>query len=200
MVQHHFIGYTVATKAQTGSLNVQRKKVSNSLDIGLGRAGRFSSALHDAPEIQSNIKVYWIGGPNKKWSANSYAYIAANFPNLWIIESNGSYNGFFSDNGVSDSLKNGNYYDRYIRGAGYLGKDYKKYYKGVIKMGDTPSLLYMMDGDPNDPVKESWGGSFEKFDQSSRVHFDRNTTLADTVNCVFGSRVSFQRTDDQYSF
>jgi hypothetical protein len=48
-------------------------------------------------------------------------------------------------------------------------------------MGDTPSLLYMMDGDPNNPMRESWGGSFEKFNHSSRIIFNRNTTLADTV-------------------
>ena len=30
-------------------------------------------------------------------------------------------------------------------------------------MGDTPSLLYMMDGNPDDPEKENcWGGSFRR--------------------------------------
>ena len=48
-------------------------------------------------------------------------------------------------------------------------------------MGDTPSLLYMMDGDPNNPMRESWGGSFEKFNHSSRVVFDRSTNITDTV-------------------
>jgi hypothetical protein len=108
-------------------------------------------------------------------------YIAANFPDLWFIEANGSYNGFFSNNGVPDSLHTNNYYDRYIRGAGYLGKDFKNYYKGVVKMGDTPALLYMMDGNPADPFKESWGGSFEKFNHSPHIVFDRNTTITDTV-------------------
>lgn len=48
-------------------------------------------------------------------------------------------------------------------------------------MGDTPSLLYLMDGDLNNPLLESWGGSFEKISRSARVVFDRTTTLADTV-------------------
>ena len=39
----------------------------------------------------------------------------------------------------------------------------------------------MMDGDPNNPQKESWGGSFEKFTHSPRVIFNRSTTLKDTV-------------------
>jgi hypothetical protein len=62
--------------------------------------------LHDAPEIQSKVRVYWIGGPNKKWSADSYAYIAANFPKLWIIENNASYYGLFSNVNILDSVNN----------------------------------------------------------------------------------------------
>jgi hypothetical protein len=140
-----------------------------------------AQALHDAPGIRKNIKVYWIGGPNKKWSVNSYAYIVENFPDLWFIEVNSSYYGFFSNNGMPDSVKTTNYYSQYINGAGFMGKDFINYYKGDVKMGDTPSLLYMMDGDPNYAGKESWGGSFESFNHSSRIIFDRNTSLADTV-------------------
>lgn len=177
-----FNGYTTATEGSNWIIKCAKKKSKQPFWILVwGGLEDLAQALHDAPEIQTKIKVYWIGGPNKKWSANSYAYITANFPNLWFIESNGSYNGFFSDSGAPDSLKNKNYYDRYIKGAGYLGKDYKDYYNGIIKMGDTPSLLYMMDGDPNDPFKESRGGSFEKFNHSPRIIFNRNTTMADTV-------------------
>lgn len=39
----------------------------------------------------------------------------------------------------------------------------------------------MMDGNPNDPLKESWGGSFEKMSYSPRVIFDRLVTTQDTV-------------------
>ncbi len=106
------------------------------------------------------------------------------------MEVNSSYYGFFSNRGMPDSVKTTNYYDRYIDGAGYMGKDFKKYYSGNVKMGDTPSLLYMMDGDPNNPLKESWGGSFEKFDHSPRIIFNRNTTLADTVTVC--SMLEFQ--------
>jgi len=140
-----------------------------------------AQALHDAPDIGHKIKVYWIGGPNKKWSANSYAYIAKNFPDLWFIEVNSSYYGFFSNNGMPDSVKTTNYYNQYIGSAGYMGKDFINYYGGNVKMGDTPSLLYMMDGDPHNPLKERWGGRFEKFNHSPRIIFNRNTTLADTV-------------------
>ena len=139
-----------------------------------------AQALHDAPDIKDNIRVYWIGGPNKKWGVNSYAYIAENFPDLWFIENNAAYRGFISDNNVHDKYNTG-YYDAAIKGAGQLGKDFKNYYKGIVKMGDTPSLLYMMDGDPSDPTGESWGGSFERCTHSPRVVFDRTATARDTV-------------------
>ncbi|GAB3971322.1 DUF1593 domain-containing protein [Spirosoma terrae] len=177
-----FKGYATATEGSNWIITCAKKKSEQPLWVLVwGGLEDVAQALHDAPEIQHKIKVYWIGGPNKKWSANSYAYIARNFPNLWFIEANGSYNGFFSNNGVPDSLNTSNYYDHYIRAAGYLGNDFKSYYKGNIKMGDTPSLLYMMDGNPNNPFRESWGGSFETFNRSPRTIFNRNTSTADTV-------------------
>ena len=57
-----------------------------------------AQALHDAPDILPRIRVYWIGGPNKKWGVNSYVYIVENFPDLWIIENNASYRGFIGNN------------------------------------------------------------------------------------------------------
>ncbi|GAB3947298.1 DUF1593 domain-containing protein [Spirosoma harenae] len=177
-----FKGYATATEGSNWIIKCAQKPGKQPLWVLVwGGLEDVAQALHDAPSIQNKIKVYWIGGPNKKWSANSYAYIVKNFPNLWFIEANGSYTGFFSNTGVPDSLNTHNYYDRYIRATSHLGKDFKKYYQGNVKMGDTPSLLYMMDGDPNDPTRESWGGSFEKFTHSPRHIFQRNTTLSDTV-------------------
>ncbi len=153
-----------------------------------------AQALHDAPDIAEKIRVYWIGGPNKKWGVNCYNYIAANFPNLWIIENNASYRGFIGDSKKNKRLEMIEdyqsadsadaaltYYDRHMKDAGHLGKDFKNYYDGNIKMGDTPSLLYMMNGDPNDPTGESWGGSFEKIKESPKYVFTNGTTLEDTV-------------------
>jgi len=177
-----YVGYGKPTEGSNWIIKCAKKKSTQPLWIlGWGGLEDIAQALHDDPSIAPNIRVYWIGGPNKKWSANSYAYIAQNFPNLWFIENNSSYYGFFSNSQAPDSLKSNDYYDRYIRGAGYLGKDFKNYYKGVPKMGDTPSLLYMMDGNPNDPFKESWGGSFVKFNHSPRMVYHRNTTIADTA-------------------
>ena len=186
-----YSGYTNATEGSDWIIKCAKKKSNRPLWVLVwGGLEDLAQALHDAPEIQNMIKVYWIGGPNKKWSVNSYSYIAQNFPDIWFIEANASYRGFFSNTGAPDSLKNKNYYDRYIRGLGNLAKDFKNYYKGNIKMGDTPSLLYVMDGDPDNPLGESWGGSFEKFNHSSRKVYHRNTNIADTIKVY--SIVEFQ--------
>jgi len=186
-----YAGYTTTTEGSDWIIQCAKRKSTQPLWIlGWGGLEDLAQALHDAPEIQTMIRVYWIGGPNKKWSANSYAYIAENFPGLWMIENNSSYYGLFSNNNIPDSVQNTGYYDKYIQSAGKLGKDFKSYYNGQVKMGDTPSLLYMMDGDPNNPMRESWGGSFEKSGYSPRVVFDRVTSIADTV--AFCTVMEFQ--------
>ncbi|QKJ32574.1 DUF1593 domain-containing protein [Mucilaginibacter mali] len=175
-------GYLTATEGSDWIIKCAKKEDTRPLWVLVwGGLEDVAQALHDAPEIASRIRVYWIGGPNKKWSANSYAYIAANFPKLWFIECNSSYYGFFSGNGSPENLKPANYYNNFISNAGYMGAAFKSYYKGIPKMGDTPSLLYMMDGDPKNPLRESWGGSFIKFNHSARIVYDRATTITDTV-------------------
>ena len=177
-----FSGYTTATEGSEWIIKCAKKQSEQPLWIlGWGGLEDIAQALHDAPEIQHKIRIYWIGGPNKKWSANSYAYIAKNFPNLFFIEVNSSYYGFFSNNTEPDTINSSNYYDRVIKGAGHLGMDFKKYYDGEIKMGDSPSLFYMMDGNPEIPSRESWGGSFEKISYSPRTIYNQTTTLQDTV-------------------
>lgn len=186
-----FAGITSSTEGSDWIIRCAKKEDSRPLWVLVwGGLEDLAQALHDAPEIQKNLRVYWIGGPNKKWSANAYAYIAANFPDLWMIEVNSSYYGFFSDNQAPDVIQTTDYYEKYIQGAGHLGADFKKYYDGEIKMGDTPSLLYLMHGDPADPESESWGGSFEPIGRSARVVYDRPTTTADTV--AFCATVEFR--------
>lgn len=174
-------GYSTPTEGSEWIVTCARKHDERPLYVLVwGGLDDVAQALHDAPDIASRIRVYWIGGPNKKWSVNSYVYIASHFPDLWFIENNGTYRGFIYDSKNKDRYNTG-YYDTYIREAGLMGDDFGHYYKGNPKLGDTPSLLYMMDGDPADPTRESWGGSFEPFTRSTRVVFDGVTTERDTV-------------------
>ncbi len=177
-----FKGYDTATEGSDWIIKCAKKPGDQPLWVLVwGGIEDLAQALHDAPEIEEKIKVYWIGGPNKKWSVNAYAYIAENHPNLWMIESNATYRGWFIDSESPENLSNKAYYGNYIQERGEMGKAFKKYYDGNIKMGDTPSLAYVMNGNPDDPLGESWGGNFTPINRSSRVIFDRNTTTADTV-------------------
>lgn len=174
-------GYSQATEGSDWIIHCARKKDNRPLWILVwGAMDDLAQALHDAPDIVPNIRIYWIGGPNKKWGVNSYDYIVRNFSDLWIIENNASYRGFIADTKKKDPF-NADYYAEYIENHGNLGRDFMKYYDGVPKMGDSPSLFYMMDGNPENPVKESWGGSFECITHSAHRVFTRNTTLNDTV-------------------
>ena len=136
-----YCGYTNPTEGSQWIVECARRKRDKPLWVLVwGGLDDVAQALHDAPDIVDNIRVYWIGGPNKKWSTNSYAYIVENFPQLWMIEDNASYRGFITQNKIKDKY-NADYYDTYIKGAGFLGDDFIKYYKGIPKMGDTPSRL-----------------------------------------------------------
>jgi hypothetical protein len=54
-----------------------------------------AQALHDAPDILPKLRVYNVGGPNKKCGPDAYQYIVENHPRLWIIEANSTYRGYF---------------------------------------------------------------------------------------------------------
>lgn len=140
-----------------------------------------AQALADAPDIAPRIRVYWIGGPNKKWSVHSYAYIAQHFPDLWMIECNAAYRGFIASKKTDDEW-NAMFYEQHLRGRGMTGADFAAYYGGLPKMGDTPSLLYLLDGDPERPDGESWGGSFQPVSFSPRRVFHRHTDRRDTAS------------------
>ncbi|MDC6365924.1 MULTISPECIES: nucleoside hydrolase-like domain-containing protein [Flavobacteriaceae] len=177
-----FKGYREATKGSNWIISCAKEKSDQPLWILVwGGLEDVAQALHDAPEIKQNIKVYWIGGPNKKWSVNAYTYIAEHHPDLWMIEANATYRGWFMDEGSPEKLASTKYYSNFIEGHGYMGKDFKNYYNGEIKMGDTPSLAYILNGDPNNPSGKSWGGSFVKIDRSSRSIFQQQSTREDTI-------------------
>lgn len=175
-------GYGSPTEGSNWIIKCARKPSEQPLWVLVwGGLEDIAQALHDDPKIKEKIRVYWIGGPNKKWSINPYAYIADKHPDLWMIEANATYRGWFMDEASPEDLRNDSYYDNYIQGQGALGREFKNHYNGNIKMGDTPSLVYVMDGSPEDPLTRSWGGMFTPIERSSRFVFTRNTTLKDTV-------------------
>jgi hypothetical protein len=127
-----------------------------------GALDDLAQALHDHPEIESKLRVYWIGGPNKRHSPESYPYVHDTFRELWFIEANTTYRGFFNGGDQSGDLSNDEFPAQHVRDHGALG-DYFMFHREDIKMGDTPAVLYTIDNavrNPNDPTLPGWGGAF----------------------------------------
>jgi hypothetical protein len=146
-----------------------------------------AQALHDDPAIKTKLRVYFIGGPNKKWSTTAYDYIAREHPDLWIIEANSTYVGWFTGGNQDGDLGNAAFVAKYIRGQGALGDffadgiSFKSQVRSTLKMGDTPSLVYLLGKTPEDPSKDSWGGRFVPAWDRPRYVFQRSPSAADRV-------------------
>ena len=155
-------GWSRPTEASEHIIRCARKRDDRPLYLLMwGLLEDLAQALHDAPDIAPKLRVIYIGGPNKKWGPNAYAYIYCNFPNLWMIENNSAYRGWFNGGDMSDGYGNDSFPAAHIAGRGALGA----FFMGkmpAIKMGDTPTVAYLLSGAPEDPEGESWGGSFER--------------------------------------
>ena len=179
-------GWSLPSEGSDWIIKCARKKSEQPLWVlAWGGLEEVAQALHDAPDISNKIRVFWIGGPNKKWGVQAYNYIVSNFPDLWMIESNGTYRGWTIDGEAKSGFDNKTFYEKYIRSGGAMGADFINYYKGMIKMGDSPSVGYLLFGNPDDPASDSWGGSYIPLQYSARRILDRETTLNDEVP-VFG--------------
>ena len=143
-----------------------------------------AQALHDSPEILPKLRVYFIGGPNKKWSVDAYNYIEQHHPKLWIIEANATYRGWFVGGNQDGEWGNKPFVSTHVAGHGALGKHFVDAKKDV-KMGDTPSVARLLVGDSEDPSQPSWGGRYVRLWGDRKTVFDRHTTKADTVE-AFG--------------
>jgi hypothetical protein len=118
-----------------------------------------AQALHDDPSIKAKLRVCFIGGPNKKWSTTAYDYLAREHRDLWIIENNATYRGWFLGGNQTGDLSNAAFVAAHVKGRGALG-DYFVTIADKVKMGDTPSLAYVLGATPENPASDSWGGRF----------------------------------------
>jgi hypothetical protein len=144
-----------------------------------------AQALHDAPDILPKLRVYFIGGPNKMWSVDAYNYIEEKHPGLWLIEANSTYRGWFVGGNQSGEWGNSSFVSAHVAGRGFLGSFFARLLNGTIKMGDSPSVGYLLHGTPDNPSMEGWGGSFVHVWDGRKTRYRRLTTDSDQVE-VFG--------------
>lgn len=150
-----------------------------------GAIEELAQALHDAPDILPKLRVYYIGGPNKKWGPDAYQYLAENFPTLWIIEANSTYRGYFNGGNQEGEWGNAGFVSQHVAGRGAIGTYFAQHLGGVIKMGDTPSVNWLLRGNPEEPTWPGWGGRFVHAWDRPYARFSRLTSAADKVE-IFG--------------
>src|SRR5690554_1600096 len=153
-----------------------------------------AQAVHNAPEIKKNIRLYSIGSWNTVQDVKSRDYLYNNHPDLWWIENNTTFRGMYMGGYQENDYGNINFVENKVKGHGALGKLFWEKKKD-IKMGDTPSVLYMLHGDPDNPEGESWGGAFVKTGHGENYCTDN---LADSLieNARHGARtVNIHRRD-----
>jgi hypothetical protein len=139
-----------------------------------------AQALHDDPSIESKLRVYWIGGPNKKWSTTAYDYLASEHFDLWMIESNSTYRGWFTGGDQTGDLGNAAFVTAKAKGRGALG-DYFAGISPTLKMGDTPSVAYLLRADPENPASDGWGGRYVRAWDRPKTVFNIAPSVVDTV-------------------
>jgi hypothetical protein len=144
-----------------------------------------AQAVHDAPDIVPKLRVYFIGGPNKMWSVDAYDYIETHCRGLWMIEANSTYRGWFVGGEQSGDWANAAFARAHASGRGVLGGYLAGILDGVLKMGDSPSVGYLLSGASEDPGRGGWGGRFVRVWDGRKTTFTRLTLPADQAE-AFG--------------
>jgi hypothetical protein len=175
-------GVGVATEGSDWIVRCARRQDPRPLWVLVwGGIEDLAQALHDAPDIEGRLRVYFIGGPNKKWSVDAYHYIATHHPRLWIIEANDTYRGWFVGGNQAGEWGTQGFVAAHVSGCGALATFLASLLDGTLKMGDTPSVAYLLRDKPEDPSTPGWGGQFVRAWERPHVVFERLTTAMDRI-------------------
>lgn len=180
-------GYNKPTDGSEWIIQCARREDDRPLYLLMwGLLEDLAQALHDAPDILPKLRVNYIGGPNKKWGQNAYAYIRDHFPDLWMIEDNSTYRGWFTGGDMSGCWDNKAFVTEHAAGHGALGEYFTTHLGGVIKMGDTPTVSWLLRGTPETPENNSWGGHFARVNDmpACTMHYPITTDLSTEVFAV----------------
>ena len=129
-----------------------------------------AQAVHDDPSIKTKLRVYSIGSWNTGKDPKARHYLFQNHPDLWWIENDTTFRGMYMGGDQSGDLSNDRFPKEHVKGHGHLGGFFMEK-KADIKMGDTPSVLYLLHGDPNKPETDHWGGAFVRPDPEHRFAY-----------------------------
>lgn len=126
-----------------------------------------AQAVHKDPAIKAGLRVYSIGSWNTRHDPRARDYLFQKHPDLWWIENDTTFRGMYMGGDQSGDLNNRRFPEVHVQDHAHLGELFMRK-KADIKMGDTPSVLYLLHGDPNQPETEHWGGAFIRPDPQGR--------------------------------
>lgn len=183
-----YAGFRRATEGSDWIVRSARRPDPRPLHVLIwGGIEDLAQALHDAPDILPKLRVYFIGGPNLKWSVDAYHYVSTHHRTLRIIEANETYCGWFVGGRQDGDLGNDNFVTAHVAGRGALGDffasgiRFQAEVRRSLKMGDSPAVGWLLRGDPSDPRAPGWGGQFVRAWERAHRVFDRLTTATDTI-------------------
>jgi hypothetical protein len=126
-----------------------------------------AQAVHDDPGIKDRIRVYFIASWNERQDPVAMRYLDTHHRDLWFIHADTTFRGWYMGGNQEGDLDNARFVREHVCGRGALGERFCGLKPalgadsaGRIKMGDTPSLAFLLRGNPDDPEGESWGGRF----------------------------------------
>lgn len=126
-----------------------------------------AQAVHHAPEIKPKLRVLSIGSWNTRQDRNARDYLFDQHPDLWWIESDSTFRGMYIGGEQAEDRGNTAFPEAHVAGHGALGALFMRM-KPDIKMGDTPTVLYLLHGDADDPASPHWGGAYVRPDPEHR--------------------------------
>jgi Protein of unknown function (DUF1593) len=173
-------------------------------------------ALHAAPDIVDNVRILAIAGrAQDKAHQDAYDWLIdavktdPRYEKLWMVDSAETFRGsHVNRNGAKNPEQYLDWVEENVDGHGALGTLFRdeftdNLYGGRspsgLKMGDTPSLLYLIDnaGDDN-PAASSWGGSFRKSGVGPNMWTDKTDASLrmgefDGARTVYDKRDAYMR-------
>lgn len=154
-------GYAEPTEGSRWIIHCAKKADERPLYVLVwGSITDVAQALHDEPGIKDKIRVHFIASWNQRNDENAFAYIDRHHPDTWMIHNDTTFRGWYMGGEQGDDLGNRSFVEQHVKGCGALGAYFATLKGGSIKMGDTPTMSFLLKGTPDDPTKPSWGGQF----------------------------------------
>ncbi len=178
------------TLSEGAKLLVERARVDDPRPLYVlvwGSITDVAQAVAAAPEVRHKLRIYSIGSWNTSQDRQAREFLFHTYTDLWWIESDTSFRGMYMGGDQDGEWGNQQFPRLHVHSHGALG-DLFMNQKADIKMGDSPSVLYLLHGDPEAPEASHWGGAFVRPDPLKRpTYWTDNPDPALSINGKAGA-------------